>query len=318
MNNNPQGQIFHIEKNYKWSDERDELLISLAKSNRRNNWKFISQNIKKTSPEECMRRFKIIRTDIKRGYWSFEEDEQLLKLYHLIGPSWAKIAQIMRTREGKQVRDRYINIVGENLLKDKFSKEEDLKLYLLQKYRGNKWTMFTGFLKGRSPDNLKNRFNSGIKYKSDFFESMMKKEGDKIKNILNEFGFGSGGLDTFLQQQHNNNLSLGKTFDCTEKMNFCQKIELDQNSVENFDSGKIERPYHTESYSDNDESYNEDFFQQEQGEEINYNNDLNKDFNYKDDVRLNEKEVDFLKENSIHKINEEDNILMNFNNKWEL
>ena len=174
--------IFHIEKVVKWSEKEDELLLRLAKSNRRNNWIFISSKMENKSPDQCKSRFNRIRTDIKKGYWTREEDEKLLNLYDIIGPSWSKIALMIKNREGKQVRDRYINIIGENCLKNKFSEQEDFKLFLLQKFYGNKWTFFSSHLSNRSPDNIKNRFNSTVLPQNEYFESL-------IKNVNTNFYF---------------------------------------------------------------------------------------------------------------------------------
>ena len=168
-------KVFTIEKVYKWSKAEDKKLLELAKSSKRNDWLFISTQMKNKPTKECKRRFKIIRTDIKKGYWSKEEDEKLKNLYSLIGPSWAKIAKLMKNRDGKQVRDRYINTISESLIKSKFSDDEDFLLFLLQKIYGNKWTMFTCLIKNRSPDSIKNRFNTAVKNRLNHFENLWKK-----------------------------------------------------------------------------------------------------------------------------------------------
>ncbi len=46
-----------------------------------------------------------------RKAWSVEEDKKLLKLYSEYGNSWSKIASKIKDRNGKQVRDRYLNVL---------------------------------------------------------------------------------------------------------------------------------------------------------------------------------------------------------------
>ena len=69
----------------------------------------------------------------------------------------------MPVRNGKQIRDRFLNSLDGNLNKNQFSKEEDLKIISLYKIYGNCWVKIEQKLNGRTGDMVKNRFYSSLK-----------------------------------------------------------------------------------------------------------------------------------------------------------
>jgi len=76
---------------------------------------------------------------MNRGAWSEEEDKFLLRLVKKHGKKWGKLSQLMRTRNCKQIRDRYINNLDPSINREKFTENEDEKIFEMYKKNGNSW-----------------------------------------------------------------------------------------------------------------------------------------------------------------------------------
>ena len=106
----------------------------------------------------------------KRGHWSDEEDEILLKLYSVHRNNWIKISRIMKTRKSQQVRDRFINHLDPKISKEPFDLEEEMKIYDLHFTLGSSWKGYEAYLPGRTADNIKTHYHSSIKGKDLIFK----------------------------------------------------------------------------------------------------------------------------------------------------
>jgi hypothetical protein len=161
-------KIFCIKKvknQKKWTKEEDLQLISLAEKYNEKHWKEISNKFLKKNSLQCFSRYKRIRPGIIKGSWKKEEDLRILDLVEKHGKSWSKISKIIGTRNGKQIRDRYINVLDPEIKKGKFNEEEDKKLIYLFRQNGPKWATIAKFYFNRTADMVKNRFHSSIKKK---------------------------------------------------------------------------------------------------------------------------------------------------------
>jgi myb proto-oncogene protein len=161
-------QIFSIKKiknQKKWTREEDELLIALAEKYNEKHWKEISKRFVKKNSLQCFSRYKRIRPGIIKGSWKKEEDLRIMDLVNKYGKSWSKISKILGTRNGKQIRDRFINVLDPEIRKGKFTEEEDRKLIALYKQHGPKWATIAKYYTNRTADMIKNRFHSSIKKK---------------------------------------------------------------------------------------------------------------------------------------------------------
>jgi len=98
---------------------------------------------------------------------------RIIELVMKYGKSWSKISKVLGTRNGKQIRDRFINVLDPEIKKGKFNEDEDVKLVLLFKQYGPKWATIAKYYPNRTADMIKNRFHSSIKKKlsGDFNES---------------------------------------------------------------------------------------------------------------------------------------------------
>jgi len=165
--------IKKIKNQKKWTREEDEMLINLAEKYNEKHWKEISKRFAKKNSLQCFSRYKRIRPGIVKGSWKKEEDNKIIELVNKYGKSWSKISKILGTRNGKQIRDRFINVLDPEIKKGKFNEEEDIKLILLFKQYGPKWATIAKYYPNRTADMIKNRFHSSIKKKlsGDFSES---------------------------------------------------------------------------------------------------------------------------------------------------
>ena len=166
-----------------WSEEEDKILIEKSKEYGYKNWATVASFIPGRSAIQCSARYKRIQPGLIKGAWTPEEDQELLRLYRYYGKNWSHISKYMRHRTGKQIRDRFLNALDDNLKKDKFTKEEDRKVVKWYKVYGNSWCRIAKKIKGRTGDMVKNRFYSSLKNHLDEFDEeekeIKKKKGRK-------------------------------------------------------------------------------------------------------------------------------------------
>lgn len=174
--------ITKVKNRKKWTIEEDLTLIQLANFYKEKNWKKISSLLSNKTALQCFSRYRRIRPGLKKGHWNKEEDEAVLKLIKLYGKQWSKIAKIFKKRNGKQIRDRYINILDPNSRRNQFSKKEDEMLIKLYSEYGPKWALISKFFQNRTSDMIKNRFHSSIKKL--FYIDGNYSVSKKTKNLL--------------------------------------------------------------------------------------------------------------------------------------
>ena len=182
-------RIFSIKKvkhQKKWSKEEDEKLINIVQENNEKNWKHIASYFSKKNSLQCFSRYRRIKPGIKKGFWKKEEDDLILSLIEIYGKSWSKISKIIKTRNGKQIRDRYINVLAPNINKNKFTSDEDNLLLNLYKKYGPKWSKIHTYFKERTTDMIKNRFHSTLKRKFEENESKKKVNNINDNNNVNK------------------------------------------------------------------------------------------------------------------------------------
>ena len=93
-----------------------------------------------------------------RRAWQPQEDQLLLELHKELGPAWAAISKRMGgTRNGKQIRDRYLNKLDPQLSNTEWTEEEDNLLVSLYYQLGKKWSEIAKKIPGRSESMIKNR-----------------------------------------------------------------------------------------------------------------------------------------------------------------
>ena len=172
-----------------WTKEEDEILIQKTIEHNYKNWSAVASFIPGRTAIQCSARYKRIQPGLIKGAWTPEEDQELLRLYKYYGKNWSNISRSMPQRTGKQIRDRFLNALDDNLKKEKFSDDEDRKVLKWYKVYGNSWSKIAKKIKGRTGDMVKNRFYSSLKNhvddvnESDVNNNMNNcngKEGEKI------------------------------------------------------------------------------------------------------------------------------------------
>lgn len=104
-----------------------------------------------------------------RGGWTFNQDNKLLEWVKIHGPkNWKGCSEYVKSRTAKQCRDRWSNYLNPNLISNKWSFEEDYIMLKLIIIFGNKWSLFTKYLVGRSTNSIKNRFYGIMKQSEEF------------------------------------------------------------------------------------------------------------------------------------------------------
>jgi len=103
-----------------------------------------------------------------KGPWKRNEDEVLKKLVAEFGAkNWSCISNKLQEynirRLGKQCRERWYNHLSPDVRKDPWTKEEDKIIVDAYDKLGSKWTTISYMLKGRTPNAIKNRWNSTLK-----------------------------------------------------------------------------------------------------------------------------------------------------------
>ena len=87
------------------------------------------------------------------------EDQVLKRMIEIHGPHrWDMIAKSIPGRTGRQCRDRYKNYLMSNLSNGPWTQEEDDLLFKKYQEFGSHWSIISKFFKGRSTNNLKNRW----------------------------------------------------------------------------------------------------------------------------------------------------------------
>ncbi|XP_020701551.1 transcription factor MYB13 [Dendrobium catenatum] len=104
---------------------------------------------------------------VKRGLWSPEEDEKLIKYITTHGYGcWSEVPdKAGLQRCGKSCRLRWINYLRPDIRRGRFSPEEEKLIISLHAVVGNRWAHIASHLPGRTDNEIKNYWNSWIKKK---------------------------------------------------------------------------------------------------------------------------------------------------------
>jgi len=154
-----------IKKHKNWTKDEDILLLDIADRFKQKSWTKVSTFFVDKNPAQCRARYKRIRPGIIKGAWAKEEDQTIIDFVTSNGKNWALISKMMPTRNGKQIRDRFLNYLDPSINRDKFTEEEDKKIIENYIEHGSKWSVIAKNFPGRTGDMIKNRFYSCLKRK---------------------------------------------------------------------------------------------------------------------------------------------------------
>ena len=118
---------------------------------------------KKRSKDKPLRKKSSKNIKIK-GPWSSHEDQLLMKWIEVHGPkNWARCAETIKGRNGKQCREHWNNSLNDNIVKGQWSSEEDLFIMVFYDKLDKSWKKMIPLFKTRTENAIKNRFFSQLR-----------------------------------------------------------------------------------------------------------------------------------------------------------
>lgn len=120
----------------------------------------------------------------KRMPFKAEEDEKLRELVEKYGDTnWKLISSYMPNRSVRQCRERWNNNLNSNVLKDKWSPQEDELLKRKFYEFGPKWKLLENFFPGRTSYNIRNRWSCIVRLWNIYSSSNLKIYQTSPKNL---------------------------------------------------------------------------------------------------------------------------------------
>jgi myb proto-oncogene protein len=68
------------------------------------------------------------------------EDETIMKLIKKYGKNWKLLSEMLGSKNGKQIRERFINKLDPQIKREDWSDDEDRKILELYSKIGSKWS----------------------------------------------------------------------------------------------------------------------------------------------------------------------------------
>ena len=101
-------KVVPLRHRVKFSQQEDEMLLSLISKNGPQNWNIISKSMPGRTAKQCRDRYcNYLSVPNNNRPWNEEEDQLLLTFLSLFGPKWVEISRHIPGRSGNNVKNRW-------------------------------------------------------------------------------------------------------------------------------------------------------------------------------------------------------------------
>ncbi|XP_023000788.1 transcription factor MYB102-like [Cucurbita maxima] len=102
-----------------WTPEEDQKLIDYIQKNGHGNWRTLPSNagLQRCGKSCRLRWTNYLRPDIKRGRFSFEEEEAIIQLHSVLGNKWSAIATRLPGRTDNEIKNYWNTHIRKRLLR---------------------------------------------------------------------------------------------------------------------------------------------------------------------------------------------------------
>lgn len=102
-----------------WTPEEDQKLIDYIHQNGYGNWRTLPKNagLQRCGKSCRLRWTNYLRPDIKRGRFSFEEEEAIIQLHSILGNKWSAIAARLPGRTDNEIKNYWNTHIRKRLLR---------------------------------------------------------------------------------------------------------------------------------------------------------------------------------------------------------
>ncbi|KAK1750301.1 Homeodomain-like protein, partial [Echria macrotheca] len=148
-----------------WTPDEDRVLSrAVAKetpSHGTISWHRVAAHLPGRNNKDCRKRWHYsVSHTIKKGTWTKDEDEKLLKAVEKYGARWSKVAAVVGSRNGDQCWKRWYDCLDPRIDKSPWTAEEDGKLLQAVEAVGRNWSeIVTNNFPNRTSLSAKNRYS---------------------------------------------------------------------------------------------------------------------------------------------------------------
>ncbi|KAK8488224.1 hypothetical protein V6N13_120031 [Hibiscus sabdariffa] len=102
-----------------WTQEEDQKLIDYIKKHGYGNWRTLPKNagLQRCGKSCRLRWTNYLRPDIKRGKFSFQEEETIIQLHSILGNKWSAIAARLPGRTDNEIKNYWNTHIRKRLLR---------------------------------------------------------------------------------------------------------------------------------------------------------------------------------------------------------